>query len=182
MSDPKWILRDRLMIFRDRFGPLKHLKKTHLPLLSNTERSKHSLMSNAAGLNLLVDYLLLTAPESDNSQRDFQSFSLWKTCTFAAIISKRYRTKRMCDVKLVFVNHEMRYRGNMFTYLVVRTRTSQNKRPGIQNEIINACSNDSVLERLVDSINRSNFLSVLTVETTDSSCQAQLTLCPMHRP
>ena len=44
-----------------------------------------------------------------------------------------------------------------------------------QNEILSAC-NDLILERLVDYINRSSFFTVLADETTDISCQEQLSL------
>ena len=37
-----------------------------------------------------------------------------------------------------------------------------------------------ILKRLVDSINRSRFFSVLADETTDISCQEQLTLCARY--
>ena len=55
-------------------------------------------------------------------------------------------------------------------------RNSQYISPRMQNEIISIC-NDLILKRLVDSINRSRFFSVLADETTDISCQEQLTLC-----
>ena len=48
--------------------------------------------------------------------------------------------------------------------------------PRVQNEILSAC-NDLILERLVDYINRSSFFTVLADETTDISCQEQLSLC-----
>ena len=51
--------------------------------------------------------------------------------------------------------------------------------PRIQNEIISVC-NELILERLVDSINRSRFFSVLADETTDVSCQEQLSLCARY--
>ena len=51
--------------------------------------------------------------------------------------------------------------------------------PRIQNEIISVC-NELILERLVDSINRSRFFSVLADETTDISCQEQLSLCARY--
>ena len=51
--------------------------------------------------------------------------------------------------------------------------------PRIQNEIISVC-NELILERLVDSINRSRFFSVLADETTDISCQEQLSLCTRY--
>ena len=49
----------------------------------------------------------------------------------------------------------------------------------MQNEIISIC-NDLILKRLVDSINRSRFFSVLADETTNISCQEQLTLCARY--
>ena len=51
--------------------------------------------------------------------------------------------------------------------------------PRMQNEIISIC-NDLILKQLVDSINRSRFFSVLADETTDISCQEQLTLCARY--
>ena len=48
-----------------------------------------------------------------------------------------------------------------------------------QNEII-SIGNDLILKRLVDSINRSRFFSVLADETTDISCEEQLTLCARY--
>ena len=54
-------------------------------------------------------------------------------------------------------------------------RTSQYISPRMQNKIINIC-NDLILKRLVDSINRSRFFSVLADETTDISCQAIYTI------
>ena len=58
-------------------------------------------------------------------------------------------------------------------------RNSQYISPRMQNEIISIC-NDLILKRLVDSINRSRFFSVLADETTDISCQEQLTLCARY--
>ena len=58
-------------------------------------------------------------------------------------------------------------------------RNSQYISPRMQNEIMSIC-NDLILKRLVDSINRSRFFSVLADETTDISCQEQLTLCARH--
>ena len=49
----------------------------------------------------------------------------------------------------------------------------------MQNKIISIC-NDLILKRLVDSINRFRFFSVLADETTDISCQEQLTLCARY--
>ena len=51
--------------------------------------------------------------------------------------------------------------------------------PRIQNEIISVC-NELILERLVDSINRSRFFSVLADETIVISCQEQLSLCARY--
>ena len=50
----------------------------------------------------------------------------------------------------------------------------------MQNKIISIC-NDLILKRLVDSINRFRFFSVLADETTDISCQEQLTLCARYK-
>ena len=58
-------------------------------------------------------------------------------------------------------------------------RNSQYISPRIQNEVICVC-NDLILERLVKMINRSSFFSVLADETTDISCQEQLTLCARY--
>ena len=58
-------------------------------------------------------------------------------------------------------------------------RNSQYISPRMQNKIISIC-NDLILKRLVDSINRSKFFSVLADETTDISCQEQLTLCARY--
>ena len=60
-------------------------------------------------------------------------------------------------------------------------RNSQYIIPRMQNKIISIC-NDLILKRLVDSINRSRFFSVLADETTDGdiSCQKQLTLCSRY--
>ena len=55
-------------------------------------------------------------------------------------------------------------------------RNSQYISPRMQNEFISIC-NDLILKRLVDSINRSRFFSVLADQTNDISCQEQLTLC-----
>ena len=49
----------------------------------------------------------------------------------------------------------------------------------IQNEIISVC-NELIMEQLVDSINRSRFFFVLADETTDISCQEQLSLCARY--
>ena len=54
-------------------------------------------------------------------------------------------------------------------------RNSQYISPRMQNKIINIC-NDLILKRLVDSINRSRFFSVLADETTDISYQAIYTI------
>ena len=58
-------------------------------------------------------------------------------------------------------------------------RNSQYISPRMQNEVISIC-NYLIHKRLVDSINRSRFFSVLADETTDISCQEQLTLCARY--
>ena len=49
----------------------------------------------------------------------------------------------------------------------------------MQNETISIC-NDLILKQLVNSIIRSRFFSVLADETTDITCQEQLTRCARY--
>ena len=58
-------------------------------------------------------------------------------------------------------------------------RNSQYISQRIQNEIVSVC-NCLILERLVKLVNRSRFFSVLADESTDLSCQEQLTLCASY--
>ena len=58
-------------------------------------------------------------------------------------------------------------------------RNSQYISPRMQKEVISIC-NYLILKRLVDSINRSRLFSVLADETTNISCQEQLTLCAWY--
>ena len=73
------------------------------------------------------------------------------------------------------MKHDQVFKNNFLS----AGRNSQYISPRMQNEIISIC-NDLILKRLVDSINRSKFFSVLADETTDISCQEQLTLCARY--